>query len=202
MAGLVSVRDAALASAWRHSTYTIKRPFFSILGRKFHVFAPDGTPVAFVRHPLMRLREEFTIYTDDSETVALLTMKAREFIAFNTSHDVVDASTGEHFGNVRKRGLKSILRDTWEILDLQEQPIGMMQEDGAALLRRFLPILPSRHHIELRGATVARVRQIFRFFVKEFELTVASDGATRIDPRFAVACALLALMAEIQRESR
>jgi hypothetical protein len=66
------------AGPFAHSIYTIKRPFWSLLGRKFHVFAPDGSLVCFVKHPLMKLRQEFTLFTDESEQQPLLTIRSRQ----------------------------------------------------------------------------------------------------------------------------
>jgi uncharacterized protein YxjI len=201
-APLVNAREVYLQQGrFAHTRYIVKRPFWSIFGRKFNVYAPDGSLVAFVKHPLFKLREEFTIYTDESETDPLLTLKARKVIQWNVCHDVFDAKTGEKTGTLRKRGWKSILRDTWDVLDANDQPVGLMQEDGAAFLRRMFPILTSKHHIELAGVEVARIRQVFRFFVKEFTLDLSMSQG-RIDTRFAIACTLLALMAESRRESR
>ncbi len=187
------------AGPFAHPTYTVKQPFWSFLGRKFHVFAPDGSPVAFVKHPILKLRQEFTIFTDESESRPLLVIRARQVIGFNIAHDVVDAPSGQKVGTIRSRGLKSILRDTWDLLDHNDQPVGLVQEDGAALLRRFFPLLTGKWHIELQGQEVAKIKQIFRFFVKEFTLDL-SMNQNRIDARFAIACAVLALMAESRRE--
>lgn len=187
------------AGPFAHPRYTIKRPFFSFLGRKFYVYAPDGSLVMFIKHPVLKLKQEFTLYTDETESTPLLTIKARAIIALNMALDVFDSRTGEKLGTVKSRGLKSIIRDTWDILDPSENPVGLVQEDGAALLRRFFPILPSKHHIEINGQEVAKIRQIFRFFTKEFELDLTGNQG-RVDVRFAVACAVLALMAESRRE--
>lgn len=182
-----------------HTRYLIKRPFFSFLGRKFHVYGPDGSLCMFVKHPLFKLKQEFTIYTDESESQPLITIKARKMMAINMAMDVFDANTKEHLGIIKSRGLASILRDTWDILDPSENPVGLIQEEGAALLRRLLVMLPSKHRIELDQREVAKIRQIFRFFVKEFELDLSMNQG-RLDVRFAVACALLVLMAESRRE--
>ena len=188
------------APSFSHAQYTVKRPFWSFLGRRFHVYAPDGSLVAFVKHPVFKLRGEFTIFADESETRPLMIVRSRSVIALNMAHDVFDAGTQQPLGSIRSRGLKSIVRDTWDILDAADQPIGLMQEDGAAMVRRFFPILPSHHHIELGGQIMARIDQVFRFFVKEFTLDL-TPGQGRIDPRFALACTMLALMAESAREA-
>ena len=121
-----------------HPRYLIKRPFFSFLGRTFHVFAPDGPLV--MKHPILRLRDEPTIGTDETERVPLLTVRNRAVLAVNMAHHVIDARSGERTGSIRSRGLRSIVRDRWDILDERDQPVGLMQEDGAAMLRRFFPI--------------------------------------------------------------
>jgi hypothetical protein len=192
---------AMSAPAFSHAHYTVKRPFWSFLGRRFHVYAPDGSLVAFVKHPLLKLKGEFTIFADESEARPLMVVRNRAILSLNMAHDVFDAATQQRLGAIRSRGLKSILRDTWDILDASDQPVGLMQEDGMAILRRFFPILRSHHHIELGGVTVAKIDQVFRFFIKEFTLDL-SMAAGRVDPRFAVACAVLALMAESNREAQ
>ena len=181
-------------------SFKVTRPFFSFLGRKFHVYGPDGQMVAFVKHPVFKLRQEITIYTDQTEQVPLLHVKARQLIGLNICNDVFDPS-GVKVGTIRKRGLKSIVRDTWDLLDHNDQPVGLMEEVGASILRRFIPLLLGKWKVELGGQEVARVEQVFRFFAKEFTLDL-SMAQNRIDPRFAIACAVFALMAESAREDK
>ena len=197
-----AVRGAANLHSDRfaYQRYVIKRPFLSLLGRKYYVYAPDGSLVVFLKHPLMKLRGEFTIYADDTETTPLLVVRARQIIALNIAHDVMDPNTGEKIGSIRSRGLKSIFRDVWDILDANDQPIGLVEETGFAMLRRFIKFLPGRHKIELHGQLVATLRQTFRFFIKE-EVLDLSPGGDTLDHRFAIACALLALMKESAREA-
>jgi uncharacterized protein YxjI len=181
-----------------HLQYTIKRPAFSFLGRKYYVYAPDGSLILFLKHPVMKLRGEFTMYTDDSETTPLLVVRARKIVALNMAHDVFDAN-GEKAGSIRSRGVKSLIRDTWDILDANDQVIGLVEEEGMAMLRRFIKFLPGRHKMELQGQLVATLQQKFKFFGKEVKLDL-SPGGDKIDHRFAVACGLLALMKESARE--
>lgn len=183
-----------------YQRYVIKRPFLSWLGRKYYVYAPDGSLVVFLKHPLMKLRGEFTIYADETETTPLLLVRARKVLALNMAHDVMDPNTGERIGSIRSRGLKSMFRDVWDILDANDQVIGLIEETGLAMLRRFIKFLPGRHKIELHGELVATLRQTFRFFIKE-EVLDLSPGGDKLDHRFAIACALLALMKESAREA-
>lgn len=181
--------------------YIIKRPFFSFFDRTFRAFNAAQELVMFVRHPLMRLREQFQVFADEAMQQPLAQIQARQMIAINFNYDVSDPQTGGWLGTLRSRGLKSIIRDTWDLLDQQEQPIGLMTEDGMSILRRIMPILPGHWHVELGGRHVANIDQTFRFFTKEYRLTIHAEGVN-IDPRYLMACALLALMRENRREER
>ena len=188
------------AGSLAHATYTIQRPFWSVLGRTFRVLAPDGSLVLFVRHPWFKLRQQLTLFTDESQQVPVVVVRARQIIGFDIAHDVFDAPTGQRVGSVRSRGLRSLVRDTWDVLDADDRPVGQMQEDGAAMLRRVFPMLLGTWHVEIGGETVAHVRQLFRLFVREYVLDLSASRG-RLDARFAIACALLAVMVESRREA-
>jgi hypothetical protein len=151
----------------------------------------------FVKHPVLKLREEFQVYGDEAQTRPLLLVKSRQAIAINFSYDVLDTQTGQMMGTVQKKGLRSIIRDKFIILDPVGTEIGYAEEQGASLLRRFIPLLTSKHAIFVGGQQVAYIRQVFRFFTKEFEVDLQPS---QLDPRFVLAVALLALMAEARRE--
>lgn len=179
-----------------HARYVIKRPFWTLFGRTFRVYDPNGQQVLFVRHP-MKWRDSVKFYADDSETHPLMFVASRQAIALKRTYDIT-GENGERIGTLRSRGLKSIVRDVWDVLDENEQPIGLLTEDGASFLRRLFPLLRGRWHLEIGGTTIGSLHQVFRFFVKEFVLEVPTGS----DPRLPLAGALLALMNEINREAR
>ncbi len=188
------VQNVSLAT---QSRYLIKRRFWSVFERTFRVFTADGQLMMLVKHPVFKLREEFTVYGDEARTQPLLMVKSRQMVAINFAYEVTDITTGEVLGAVQKRGLRSLVRDKFLILDRDGNEIGHTEEQGASLLRRFIPMLTSKHAIFVGGQQVAFIRQIFRFFTKEFEVTVVPSA---VDTRFVLACALLALIAEARRE--
>ena len=196
----LATTGTSAAAPFALGSYTIKRPFLTLFGRKFHVFGPDGQQVMFVKHKILTFKDEWNIYTDESESTALIRVKARQAIGLNIITDVYDAKTGEKVGAVRNKGLKSIVRDTWEVLDTSDNVVGSFGEDSNALLRRFIPILLGHWHMEVGGTTVAKVDQAFRIFTKEFALSITDGG--KVDARLAVGCAMLALMRELMREAR
>ncbi|TMQ06389.1 MAG: hypothetical protein E6J91_38005 [Deltaproteobacteria bacterium] len=164
-------RQVGGVSLATQSQYVIRRKFWSIFERVFRVFTGDGQLIMYIQHPLLKLREEFLVYADEARARPLLRVVSRQVVALNFCYDVADAQTGALLGTVQKRGLRSLVRDTFVILDPLGIEIGCAQEQGAALLRRLLPLLPSRHAIFVGGEQVAEIRQRFRLFTKEFAVT-------------------------------
>ena len=190
-------REVQPVSLTSQSRYRIRRNFWSVFERTFRVFTMDGQLIMLVKHPVFRFREEFTVYADEAQQRPLLFIKSRQVIAINFAFEVTDVDNGQVLGSVQKRGLRSIVRDKFIVRDPDGQEIGFVEEQGASILRRFFPILTSKHSVVLNGQQAAAVRQIFRFFTKEFEVELAPGVG---DPRFVMACALLALIAESRRE--
>lgn len=186
-----------------HSSYLVQRPFWTLLGRTFKVYAPDGQMCLFVRHKIMTFKDEWNIFSDESERVPLLRIKARQAIGLNIVTDVFDAQTGALLGTVKNRGLKSIIGDAWDVLGNGEAIVGELKEDSNGLLRRVLPsffgmpLIPGRWHLSLNGAQAASIEERRKFFVKEFEVKLDNS---KVNPRFAIATAMLALMRELMRE--
>lgn len=185
------------AGPFSHHAYTIKRPLLTLFGREFRVYDPAGHQVLYVRHKIFSLKDRWNIFTDESMSVPLVSVGARQILGIDITTDVFDATNNQPIGAVRSKGFKSILRDTWEVLGPGDQVIGTFQEDSNALLRRFVPLLLGKWHMDVHGREAMRVSQVFRFFTKEFTVELAPGV---VDPRFAIACALLALTREIHRE--
>ena len=193
------VKEVGGVSLATQNHYTIKRKFWSVFERVFRVFTADGQLWMYIKHPLLKLREEFVVYADEAQTKPQLLVKSQQMIAINYSFVVTDITTGQVLGTVEKKGFSSIIRDKFIIHDATGAEIGYAQELGASILRRFIPMLTSKHGIFVDGQQVAFIKQQFRFFTKEFTVDVQPS---RLDPRFVLAVALLALMAEAQREDR
>src|SRR4051812_10088321 len=200
MPGALQTIGPIATDAFAHASYVLVRPLFS-WRRVYRVNALDGPLVAFVEQPWFRLRGELVMSADEAQLQPILILKSRRFAAVNMEHDLYDADTGERLGVIRTQGFRSLWRGTWDILGVDERPAGRMLEDGPWFWRRVLRFLPGRHHIELGGREVARIAQRFHLFRREFlvDILPVSDP---IEPRFAIACALIAMMADLRREDR
>ena len=177
--------------------YLIRRKFFTIAGAKFHIFDPHGNLVYFSKQKAFKLKEDIRIYSDTTITHERFSLKARQIVDFSAAYDVVDSGSGSKLGALRRKGLRSIVKDKWEILDISDQPIATIEEDSTfkAMLRRMLDIvslfIPQSFHVSANGRHIATYQQNFNPFL--FKLTVRIDPSARelLDPRLLLAGAIL-----------
>ena len=191
-------------SAFLHNHYLLKRQVFALAG-KFRVFDPAGNLVLFSEQKMFRLREDIRVYSDESKTQELLTIKARQIIDFSAAYDVVDTTMNQKVGVLRRKGWASLLRDEWEVLDADDQPRGLLFEDtiGLAMLRRFLlgSLLPQNYDLTFGETRVADLRQIFNPFRYELALDFNMDPARLLDCRIGIAAGILLATVEGKQSS-
>lgn len=180
--------------AFQHNNYLIRRQVFALTGR-FRVYDPSENLVLFSEQKMFRLREDIRIYSDESKTQEILTIQARQIIDFSAAYDVVDSTTREKVGTLRRKGWRSMFRDEWEVLDANDQPRGMLFEDSMqlALLRRFLlgSLLPQNYDLTLGETRVADLRQRFNLFRYELDLDFSMDPTRTLDRRLGIAAGIL-----------
>ena len=180
-------------SAFDFNNYVLKRQFLAI-GGKFRVYAPGEKLVLYVEQKLFKLREDIRVYADEGKTQEVMTIKARQIVDFSAAYDVVDVASGQKVGALRRKGLASILRDEWEVLDASDAVIGKLFEDsmGMALFRRFLSNLIPQNYDLLFGQTrVADYKQNFNPFTYELNIDLSMDTARQLDRRLGLAAAIL-----------
>lgn len=156
--------------------FVIRRKILTLLGAKFHIYRPDGTLVGFCSQKAFKLKEDIRVYTDESMEEELLAIHARSVIDFSAAYDVTDTRKDVKAGTLQRRGLRSMFRDQWMVLDENEQQVGSVQEDSTvmALLRRFLSnLIPQTFHLtENTGRQLAEFRTHFNPFVHRMTVTV------------------------------
>ena len=190
--------------AFSWSNYLLKRQVFALTG-KLRLYNPNDELVLYVEQKMFRLREDIRVFGDDSKTQELLLIQARNIIDFSAAYDVIEAANGQKVGALRRKGLKSMFRDEWEVLDAADQPIGMLFEDsvGQALLRRFLlgSLLPQNYDLTIGEQRVADLRQKFNLFGYQMILDFSMDTANKLDRRLGIAAGVLLAIIEGKQRS-
>jgi uncharacterized protein YxjI len=180
-------------------TYLIRRQAIALTG-KFRFYDPAGRLVMFSEQKMFKLREDIRVYADENKSQEVLSVKARQIMDFSAAYDVVDTAMNQKVGALRRRGLQSILRDEWEVLDANDNVIGKLFEDsvGLALLRRLLlgSLLPQNYDIAFGETRVADLKQNFNLFRYELNLDFSMDTTQRLDRRLGIAAGLLLAVVE------
>lgn len=177
-----------------YSNYLIRRKIFAFLGQKFHVYGPDGALKFYIAQKAFKLKEDIRVFTDESMTSEVLWIQARGVLDFGMTYDVYDQIARVKVGALRRKGLKSILRDEWHILDVNDQQIGTIVEDsmGMALLRRFLSnLIPQHFHGDIQGRKVMEFRQRFNPFVPKIDVDFSGDTEGWLDRRLGIAAGVM-----------
>ncbi len=181
-------------SAFQYDQYLLKRQILALTG-KFRIYNPGGQLVMYSQQKMFKLREDIRVYSDESMAQELLYIQARQILDFSASYDVIDSQTGEKVGVWRRKGLRSLMRDEWELLDANDQPKGILLEDsvGQALLRRFLlgNFLPQNYDILMEDRRVADLRQVFNLFRYELSIDFTLDSTRTLDRRMGIAAGVL-----------
>ena len=88
-----------------------------------------------------------------------------------------------------------MLRDEWEVLDTNDQPLGLLFEDSIALalLRRLIlgTLLPQNYDMLINGQRVADLRQKFTLFGYRLMLDFSMDTTNQLDRRLGIAAGIL-----------
>jgi len=174
--------------------YMIRRKILTVFGAKFHVYNTSGELILFSKQRAFKLKEDIRVFADESMAVERLVIKARQIVDFSAAYDVVDSSENRKIGALRRKGWKSLVRDSWEFLDENDQPIAVVEEDNLflSLLRRFLTnLIPQSYHVKQNGRVLITYKQNFNPFVLKINVSIDPDSRDVIDPQLALAGGIL-----------
>jgi len=181
-------------AALQEQTRLLLRQKITVMVNQYtvHLAEPDGTPgpvVAFAEQKRLALKEQVTVYTDESRSRVLTGFKARTVVDFAGEYDVVDEA-GKPIGKFWKRGMRSLLRSTWHL----QQPglptlTGQERNPVVAVLRRFVDALSwLPYHFDFSiGASIAFPVDS-RWGIRDTYLINVRDP--RLDRRLVIAMAI------------
>ena len=177
-----------------HQTYLVRRKVLKLLGGAFHIYDPTGAVVFYSQLKAFKLKEDIRLYTGEDMQTEVLLIQARQILDIAATYDVIDPASSEKVGALRRKGLKSILRDEWIFLDSSDREIGLLTEDSMALalVRRFLTnLIPQKYSGEINGTPVCTFKQNFNPFVMKITVDFSPDFSGLLDKRLGIAAAVL-----------
>ncbi|MEM1098032.1 MAG: hypothetical protein AAGH92_04520 [Planctomycetota bacterium] len=186
---------ADLARRFACDRYLIRKKFFRLFGGAFHLYDDDGNVVLYAKQKRFRIREDMRLYADDSQDVEILRIGTTSIFDIAGTYAITDSLTDTTLGALRRKALKSIVRDEWLLLDEHGAEVGNILEDSpmAAIGRRILGdlswLFPQKFEAQVGGQTVAHFVQRFNPFIEKIEITFVPG--TDFDRRMGIAAAIL-----------
>lgn len=100
------------------------------LASDFNITDRHGNYVAYVRQKMFKLKEDVIVFNDESKTKELFRIQANQWIDFNASYSIKD-TLGKSFGRLARKGMRSIWKSTYNVLDEADQQKFTITEDNA-----------------------------------------------------------------------
>lgn len=186
--------------AWDQDHFIIKQKVLAV-AQQYSILTQDEQLIGYVKQRLLKLKEDIRIFTDETMTQEVLHIKQQQVLDFSGTFAVTDPTSGQLIGYLKRKGLKSALKDTWEILDPKGQPMAQILESGGGLtlLRRLIPplrLIPKTYTVEMSGQVITEYKQRFKIIGDIWELDFSMDPNHVLDRRLGICGAMMMAMVE------
>jgi hypothetical protein len=191
-----------------HDRFILRQRFRPVVNEYEFSFPADnsdepGPPFCFVRQRRFTFKEDIRFYADDSRSVELMRIKARQRFDPRARYDVT-AADGTKIGEIQKVFGASLLRSTYRLYDATGVEIATAAEQSVpvALLRRavgFVPYLenvadwlPIPYHFvfERNGVVLGTHRRQIGKLRDVYTIDMSGDPQRSVDRRLILAIAV------------
>ena len=162
-----------------------------------------GAPFCFVQQKRFKFKEDIGFYTDETRSVELMRIKARQRFDPRARYDIT-AADGQKIGEIQKVFGKSLLRSTYRIYDEHGNEVATAAERSmaVALIRRvvgFIPFLdnvadwlPIPYHFDFkRGDSVLGTHRRQLWKLRDvYTIDMSGDPQRTVDRRLILAIAV------------
>jgi len=162
-------------------------------GRQASVVDASGQMVAYVRQKALKLKEDVTIFSDDSQQRPLYRVSADRVFDYNANYGI-KTPEGTPVGSLRREGARSFLKATYRISDAQGGDIGVIHEengwiklaDAAANQIPFVGMLSGyifnpAYLVEVQGTNVLYLKKRPAFLEGKFTLEKRGDVSDEME---------------------
>jgi len=180
------------------------------LSNDFTIKDANDMTVAYVRQKMLKLIEEIQVFSDESRSEQIYTIKANQWLDFSASYAFTDRN-GKDIGRIARKGWASLWKANYDIFDESQMKQLFVREENpwAKVFDALLgdvPILnlltgyffhPSYGIARPDGTKTARLRKVASFFGRRFVIDKLADFEKGEEERI-----LLGLMMMILLERR
>jgi uncharacterized protein YxjI len=173
---------------------------------EFSLIDEDGTehePFCFVQQARFKFKEDIGFYTDETRSVEVMRIKARQRFDPAARYDVI-AADGTKIGEIQKVFGKSLFRSTYQVYDAAGNEVAYATEKSkwVALFRRLVGFIPYVDDVAdflpipydfvfKRGETELGIHHRRRWKLRDtYEIDMSADPDRSVDRRLILAIAV------------
>jgi hypothetical protein len=139
----------------------------------------SGQTVLYVKQKALALKEAVKVFADERRQVELYDIKANKIIDFSAQYNITTFA-GSPVGTVKRQGMKSLWKATYEVLDNSDAPVGLIHEENPwiKVLDGLLSDIPfvgmfinPAYLVDLQGQTVLYLKKQPAWLEGKFTLT-------------------------------
>jgi uncharacterized protein YxjI len=185
----------------QHDQFVLRQRIKLVINQYEFSLAEGEPPFCFVEQKRFKFKEDIRFYADDSKSVELLRIKARQRFDPRATYDITGPG-GEKIGEIQKVFGASLLRSTFAIRDGSGEVRAQEKSLGVALFRRlvgFIPYvenfanwLPIPYHFTFTrdGQVLGEHRRRIGKFRDIYDIDFSQDSARTLDRRMVLAAAV------------
>ena len=176
------------------------------LARKISVTDATGNLSFYVKQKMFKLKEAVTVFADAEQQLPLYELKADRVLDFSASYHFTDAR-GNQIGTVRRKGMKSIWRARYDIVNGSGHALTIQEANPwakvADSLLTELPIVgmfsgylfhPEYLVAREDGTPVMRLKKEPAFFQGKFSIEKLADVSGEEETRILLSLIMMVLL--------
>lgn len=179
----------------------------STLANDFTATDASGKVMAYVKQKMFKLKEDISIYNNESKSAVNYKIKADRWLDFSAAYAFID-SDGKEFGKIARKGWRSIWKAQYEIIDQHNKLQYHINEENGWVkvldsLVGEIPIIgmftgymfnPSYLLTDTKGKAIVRMKKMPSFFGRNFELTKVGEIDNDDDDRIMLGFMMMVLL--------
>lgn len=102
-------------------------------GRESFAVTDGQNIVCVAKLKILAIKEHIDVYRDEAATQLVFTIQQEKAIAMSKEYDVVSAD-GQKMGGFKLEAMQSMMKEHWDILDANNNPIGVIDQDSTTAM--------------------------------------------------------------------
>jgi uncharacterized protein YxjI len=187
---------------------------FKLLALSSQIYIRDasGQMVGYVKQKMFKLKEDISIFSDESQTLLLYSIKADRIIDFSANYHFTDAS-GRFFGSIKREGMRSFWKASYLVTDSNNAEVFRISEESGwtkvmdSLLSE-IPVIgmftgyvlnPAYLVKDTKGVVVARLAKQAAMLESKFNVELKSSLANNDEQATIMLAVLMTTLLEKNR---